>query len=159
MIEHGYEYLLIVLSILSWDDRSWLITVFCQLRVPPLIRAPPSLEEHNAIINGQNRHSFSNNCPIFNPKPPFESWESQLFPQSIRFDHVRAPGALIRQTTVCRIVSQHHINCDSGCTIYTAILTKFDFNSKYKQKCFSRAHFGYSSAPPGIVYLGGSRFM
>ena len=35
--------------------------------------APYSLEEPNAIINGQNRHSFLNNCPIFNPKPPLES--------------------------------------------------------------------------------------
>ena len=75
--------------------------VFCKLRAPLLIRAPPSLEEPNAIINGQNRHSFSNNCPIFNPKPPLESWEPQLFPQSIRFDLARAPGALIRQITVC----------------------------------------------------------
>ncbi len=32
-------------------------TVFCQLSAPPLIRVPPSLEEPNAIINGQNRHS------------------------------------------------------------------------------------------------------
>ncbi len=33
----------------------FLYTVFCQLRVPPLIRAPLySLEEAKAIINGQN---------------------------------------------------------------------------------------------------------
>ncbi len=48
-------------------------TVFCQLRAPPLIRAPPSLEEPNAVINGQNRYSFFNSCPVFNPKPPLES--------------------------------------------------------------------------------------
>ena len=64
--------------------------------------APSSLEELNAIIIGQNRHSFFNNCLIFNLKPPLESWEPQLFPQCIRFDLARAPGALIRQiTTVC----------------------------------------------------------
>ncbi len=34
-----------------------MVTVFCQLRAPPLIRAPPSLEEPNAIIIGQNRHT------------------------------------------------------------------------------------------------------
>ncbi len=60
----------------------------------------PSLEEPDAIINGQNRYSFFNNCPKFNPKPQLESWEPQLFPQSIRFDIARAPGALIRQITV-----------------------------------------------------------
>ncbi len=41
---------------------------------------PYSLEEPNAIINGQNRHSVFNNCPIFNPKPPLENWERKLSP-------------------------------------------------------------------------------
>ncbi len=63
-------------------------------------KGAPSLEGPNVIINGQNRRSFFNIYPIFNLKPPFESWDPQLFPQSIRPDLARAPGALIRQITV-----------------------------------------------------------
>ncbi len=64
--------------------------------------APYSLEGPSLIITDQNQHSFFNNCPIFNPKPPLESLEPQLCLQTIRCDLVRAPGALIRQNTVYR---------------------------------------------------------
>ncbi len=62
--------------------------------------APYSLGEANSIIKVQNTCSFLNNCPIFNPKPPLESSESQLFPHNVRCDLANAPGALIRQNTV-----------------------------------------------------------
>ena len=62
--------------------------------------APHSLEEANSTINVQNTCSFLHNCPIFNPKPPLESLESQLFPHNVKCDLANAPGALIRQNTV-----------------------------------------------------------
>ncbi len=62
--------------------------------------APYSLEEPSPILADQNQHSFFNNCPIFNPKPPFESVEPQLCLKTIRSDLARASGTLIRQNTV-----------------------------------------------------------
>ena len=62
--------------------------------------APHSLKEANFTILIQNTCSFLNNCPIFNPKPPSESPESQLSPPNTRCDLASAPGALIRQNTV-----------------------------------------------------------
>ena len=70
-------------------------TVFCLLRAPP-----HSLEEANSTINVQNTCSFLHNCPIFNPKPPLESLESQLLPHNVKCDLANTPGALIRQNTV-----------------------------------------------------------
>ena len=75
-------------------------------RILPIKGASPnkgalhSLEEAKSIISVQNRHSFLNNCPIFNPKPPLESSEPQLSRHNIRCDLAKAPGALIRQNTV-----------------------------------------------------------
>ncbi len=63
-------------------------------------KGTPCLEEPNAIMSGQNWQCFFNNCPIFNLKPPLESWEPQLSPQSIRFGLARAPVALIRHSIV-----------------------------------------------------------
>ena len=57
------------------------------------------MDDANFIINDQNTRSFLTNCPIFNPKPPLESPESQLS------DLAYAPGALIRQNTVLEIRS------------------------------------------------------
>ncbi len=61
---------------------------------------PCSLGKAKSIINFKNTHSFFNNCPIFNLKPPLESSEPQLSPHNIRCDLANAPGALIRQNTV-----------------------------------------------------------
>ncbi len=44
--------------------------------------------------------SFLNNRPIFNPKPPLKSSESQLSPQNARCSLANTPGALIRKNTV-----------------------------------------------------------
>ncbi len=82
--------------------------------------APYSLEEPSPILAYQNQHSFFNNCPIFNPKPPFESLEPQLCLRTIRCDLARAPGALIRQNTV------FFFHCHIICYQWRAILTKVD---------------------------------
>ena len=50
--------------------------VICLLKALPLMIVPTtadSVEEANAIIKGQNQHSFLSNSPIFNPKAPLES--------------------------------------------------------------------------------------
>ncbi len=72
--------------------------------------APHSLGKANFIINFKNTHSFFNNCPIFNPKPPFESSEPQLSAHNIGCDLANAPGALIRQNTVHARTNWDHKN-------------------------------------------------
>ena len=72
--------------------------------------APHSLDEANSIINVQNTPSFLNNCPIFNPKPPLESSESQLSPPNARCDLANAPGALIRKSAQTEKPNPTHQN-------------------------------------------------
>ncbi len=83
---------------------AWLVFIYYMYyhNLPINKGAPYSLEGTSLIINDKNRHSFFNNCPIFNPKLPLESLEPQLCPQatSIRCDLARAPGVLIRQNMV-----------------------------------------------------------
>ncbi len=52
-----------------------------------------SVEEANAIMNGQNRHSFLSNSPIFNPKAPLESWEHKLSPRTYHIKFARVHTA------------------------------------------------------------------
>ncbi len=63
---------------------------------PPNKRTPYSLTKSKVVIFHENDHSFLNNGPIFNPKPPLESSECQLSRQPT----VLAPGAFIRENTV-----------------------------------------------------------
>ena len=76
-------------------------TVFCLLRAPPLIKAPPIVWGKANLSQMTKIQTVSfNNCPIFNPKPPLESLEPQLFTHNTRCDLANEPGALIRQNTV-----------------------------------------------------------
>ena len=85
-------------------------TYFNEYRILPIKGASPnkgaphSLGEARCIINVQNTHSFLNNCPIFNLKPPLESSEPLLSPHNISCDLANAPDALIRQNTVCQLL-------------------------------------------------------
>ncbi len=66
------------LNRLTFDLDFWYGVCVCvcnqwMYRDMPNKGASHSLEEPNAVINGQNQHSFFKNCPIFNLKPPLES--------------------------------------------------------------------------------------
>ncbi len=89
------------MSIVSqWDSNIPEYRILSTKSATPNKGALHSLEEANSIINVQNTHSFLNNCPIFNPKPPLESSERQLSPHNIRSGLANTSGALIRKNTV-----------------------------------------------------------
>ncbi len=118
------EYMWLGLSLKQSTKVIWN-TVICQLRMPPLIRVPLSFDYPNAIINGQNWHSFFNNCSIFKPKPLLESWKPQLSPKSIISDLARVPSTLIRQITV----KQHFF-------VIFFKKNRFSFCSKFERSLF-----------------------
>ncbi len=70
-------------------------------RALPNKGAPYGLRKAKTDENEQNCPKILNNRPIFNPKPPLESSESQHSPHLIRSDLASAPCATIRDNTVC----------------------------------------------------------
>ncbi len=45
----------------------------------------------------KNSHNSLNNWPIFNSKPPLESWQSRLSDYEVTYSPANAPACLLRR--------------------------------------------------------------
>ncbi len=88
----------------KWCDRHFSYRDMPIKGAPSNKGAPYGFRTHYTLHSDQNRLNFLNNRPIFNPKPPLESPESQLLPYVIRLDLAIAPCAFIRHITVYSIL-------------------------------------------------------
>ena len=99
--------------------------------------APYGLGALYTVHSDQNRLNFLNIWPIFNPKPPLESSESQHLLYDIRFDLAIAPCAFIRHITVSLIASLYTHTKDFCLVLYhdpKAATTQY----RSIQGCFSQ---------------------
>ena len=106
-------------------------------RTPPNKRTRHSLNKSKVLSFHENDHSFLNNGPIFNLKPPLESSECQLSP----WPHVLAPGAFIRDNTVLFIFF----------IFFLFMLATFDLQMSHSLSSITAIRLDQSQGPSNLM--------